>query len=33
MSDWVQGWMIKDLIWAVPAGLLMGYGMGRGSAI
>ncbi|RML95153.1 Sodium/hydrogen exchanger protein [Pseudomonas savastanoi] len=30
MSDWVQGWLIKDLIWAVPAGLLIGYGMGRG---
>ncbi|WP_122710854.1 cation:proton antiporter [Pseudomonas viridiflava] len=29
-ADWVQLWFFKHLIWAVPAGLLIGYGMGRG---
>jgi NhaP-type Na+/H+ or K+/H+ antiporter len=28
--DWVQHWAIKNLLWAVPAGLLIGYGLGRG---
>ncbi|EKG32161.1 cation:proton antiporter [Pseudomonas avellanae] len=30
MGDWAQHWLLKDLIWAVPAGLLIGFGMGRG---
>lgn len=29
-TDWLQLWFLKHLIWAVPAGLLIGYGMGRG---
>jgi len=29
-TDWLGHWLLKDLIWAVPAGLLIGYGMGRG---
>ncbi|MBK5373255.1 cation:proton antiporter [Pseudomonas sp. TH43] len=28
-SDW-QGWVLRSLLWAVPAGLLTGYWMGRG---
>jgi len=28
--DWVQGWLLKDLVWGVPMGLLIGYGLGRG---
>lgn len=28
--DWVQHWALKNLLWGVPAGLLIGYGMGRG---
>ncbi|SDG25106.1 cation:proton antiporter [Pseudomonas abietaniphila] len=27
---WVQGWLLKNLIWGVPVGLLIGYGLGRG---
>ena len=28
-ADW-QGWVLRNLLWAVPAGLLTGYWMGRG---
>ncbi|WP_273823391.1 cation:proton antiporter [Pseudomonas asplenii] len=28
-DGWLE-WLCKDLVWAVPAGLLIGYGMGRG---
>jgi NhaP-type Na+/H+ or K+/H+ antiporter len=28
--DWIQHWALKNLVWGVPVGLLMGYGMGRG---
>jgi NhaP-type Na+/H+ or K+/H+ antiporter len=27
---WLDDWALKRLLWAVPAGLLIGYGMGRG---
>jgi len=27
---WLGGWALKNLLWAVPAGLLIGYWMGRG---
>jgi NhaP-type Na+/H+ or K+/H+ antiporter len=32
MSDfaWVQGWLLKNVLWGVPVGLLLGYGLGRG---
>ncbi|QXI26314.1 cation:proton antiporter [Pseudomonas vanderleydeniana] len=29
-EGWWVDWLLKDLLWAVPAGLLIGYGMGRG---
>jgi len=29
-GDWVGGWLLKNLVWAVPVGLLIGYWMGRG---
>ncbi|NWB56335.1 sodium:proton antiporter [Pseudomonas sp. F8002] len=29
-GDWLGGWVLKNLLWAVPAGLLVGYWMGRG---
>ncbi|MFJ4142460.1 cation:proton antiporter [Pseudomonas sp. NPDC089734] len=29
-AGWIQLWAVKSLVWAVPAGLLIGYGMGRG---
>ncbi|KPG96126.1 MULTISPECIES: sodium:proton antiporter [Pseudomonas] len=28
-SEW-QGWVLRSVLWAVPAGLLTGYWMGRG---
>lgn len=28
--NWVQHWAIKNLLWGVPVGLLIGYGLGRG---
>ena len=28
--DWVQGWLLHNIIWGVPVGLLLGYGLGRG---
>ena len=27
---WFSDWMLKDMLWAVTAGLLLGYWMGRG---
>jgi len=29
-DQWFTGWLVQDLLWAVPAGLLCGYWMGRG---
>ncbi|RON51908.1 cation:proton antiporter [Pseudomonas frederiksbergensis] len=29
-SAWLNGWALKSLLWAVPAGLLTGYWMGHG---
>ncbi|WP_433741400.1 cation:proton antiporter [Pseudomonas putida] len=29
-SAWLDDWALKRLLWAVPAGLLIGYCMGRG---
>jgi NhaP-type Na+/H+ or K+/H+ antiporter len=29
-GDWLGGWVLRNLLWAVPAGLLVGYWMGRG---
>lgn len=29
-SGWLADWVLSDLLWAVPAGLLTGYWMGRG---
>jgi NhaP-type Na+/H+ or K+/H+ antiporter len=29
-SAWLDDWALKRLVWAVPAGLLIGYCMGRG---
>jgi NhaP-type Na+/H+ or K+/H+ antiporter len=28
--NWIQHWAIKNLLWGVPVGLLIGYGLGRG---
>jgi NhaP-type Na+/H+ or K+/H+ antiporter len=28
--NWTQHWALKNLVWGVPLGLLIGYGMGRG---
>lgn len=28
--NWVQGWFLRNLVWGVPVGLLLGYGLGRG---
>jgi NhaP-type Na+/H+ or K+/H+ antiporter len=28
--SWVQGWLLKNILWGVPVGLLIGYGLGRG---
>ncbi|MCO8168811.1 sodium:proton antiporter [Pseudomonas sp. 21LCFQ02] len=30
VQDWLGAWVLKHLLWGVPAGLLLGYGMGRG---
>jgi NhaP-type Na+/H+ or K+/H+ antiporter len=27
---WLSDWVLRNVLWAVPAGLLIGYGMGRG---
>jgi len=29
-GDWLSGWVLKNLLWGVPAGLLTGYWMARG---
>lgn len=29
-AGWVQHWALKSLVWGVPTGMLIGYGMGRG---
>lgn len=29
MGDWVGGWTLHRIVWAVPLGLLTGYGLGR----
>lgn len=28
--NWVQGWFLQTIVWGVPVGLALGYGMGRG---
>lgn len=28
-SEWLTRWVLKDVIWGVTAGLLIGYGLGR----
>ncbi|WPP01854.1 cation:proton antiporter [Pseudomonas sp. HR96] len=28
-GDWVSMWAVKNIVWGVPAGLLIGYGLGR----
>lgn len=30
LGDWVGGWALHRLVWAVPAGLLIGYLLGKG---
>ena len=29
-DTWLQGWFLHRLLWAVPAGLLLGFSLGRG---
>jgi sodium/hydrogen antiporter len=29
-GGWIGGWALERLLWAVPAGLLLGFGLGRG---
>jgi len=29
-EQWLMDWLVQDLLWAVPGGLLCGYWMGRG---
>lgn len=29
-GDWLAKWVLYDVLWAIPAGLLCGYAMGRG---
>ncbi|MBA3445310.1 MAG: cation:proton antiporter [Gemmatimonadales bacterium] len=29
-GEWMTGWALHRLLWAVPAGLLLGFGLGRG---
>lgn len=29
-GDWIAGWALHRLVWAVPAGLLLGFVLGRG---
>lgn len=29
-QPWFSEWLVKDMLWAVPAGLVLGYFMGRG---
>ncbi len=30
LGDWVGGWALHRLVWAIPAGLLLGYFLGKG---
>lgn len=30
LGDWTGGWVLHRLIWAIPAGLLLGYFLGKG---
>lgn len=30
LGSWIGGWALHRLVWAVPAGLLIGYGLGFG---
>ena len=30
LGDWTVGWALHRLVWAVPAGLLLGYWLGKG---
>ncbi len=30
LGEWIGGWALHRLIWAVPAGLLLGYFLGKG---
>jgi len=30
VSGWAGGWALHRLLWAIPAGLLLGYSMGKG---
>lgn len=30
LGDWVGGWALHRLVWAIPAGLLIGYFLGKG---
>lgn len=30
VGDWIGGWALHRLVWAIPAGLLTGYFLGRG---
>jgi sodium/hydrogen antiporter len=29
-GEWITGWVLQSLLWAVPAGLLLGFFLGRG---
>ena len=29
LGDWITGWTLHRLVWAVPAGLLLGFALGR----
>jgi len=33
LGDWAGGWALHRLIWAIPAGLLIGYFLGKGVGI
>ena len=30
VGDWAGGWALQRIVWAVPAGLLLGYWLGKG---
>ena len=30
LGGWVSGWVLHRLVWAIPAGLLLGYFLGKG---
>ncbi|UFH51391.1 cation:proton antiporter [Pseudomonas sp. KNUC1026] len=29
-QQWFMGWLLRDLLWALPVGIAVGYGLGRG---